>query len=159
MNEQLILSKLEIKKAKEEDWKAILVLLEEAGLAIYMTGKETHKNFYVVQDFKAKNLICCFVIDFEDKTGILKSFAIKKDLQGQGIGKIIANKIPKLAKELGLENVYASSWESPGFWQKTDFNEINEKEATDKYFLKYVNYLETNFPQYTDKRKHFLLKI
>jgi len=150
---------LKIEKAKEENWEEILELLQETGLKAYMTGKENHKSFYIAEEFKTRKLVGCFAIDSKDTSGILKSFAIKKDFQRKGVGKAITSKILALAREIGLKQLYASSWESPGFWAKTKFKEINENETNDKYFLEYVNYLEENFSQYTPQRKHFLLFI
>ncbi|MBI3591276.1 MAG: GNAT family N-acetyltransferase [Candidatus Melainabacteria bacterium] len=150
---------IKIEKATSADWESILQLLEEAELLTSFLGNETYKTFYVIKEPKSKLIICCFSIDFENKTGILKSYAIKKDFQGKGIGKITANKIPTLAKELGLTKIYATSWEAPGFWRKTLFKEINTTKSKDNYFLKYANHLETKFPRFLKQMKHFVLNI
>lgn len=159
MDTQSLQKQLKIEKASSNDWTIILELLNETGLADWLTGNENYKNFYVVKETSKNNIIGCFAIDYENKTGILKSFAIRKELQGTGLGKHIANKVTDIARRLGLKKVYASSWEAPGFWKKTNFEEVNPKESKDTFFLTYVNYLEKNFPQFSKNRKHFVLNI
>lgn len=148
---------IKIEKAGQKDWEHILQLLSETGLKNYFSGSESYNTFFVVRD--NNKLICCFSLDIENKIAILKSFAIKQDLQGKGVGKLITNQIPQLAKKTGIKRIYASSWESPGFWRKTPFKEINSKDSKDQYFLNYVLFLEKAFPQYSLDRKHFLLQV
>ena len=113
----------------------------------------------MVKNNADNHLICCFAIDSENKVGILKSFAIKKELQGKGIGKIIVSKIPGLAKDLKLEKLYAASWEAPDFWEKTIFKKLGLSESKDDYFLNYASYLVKNFSQYSKQTRHFILEI
>lgn len=151
----IILNNLRFEKAKEKDWNEILGLLEETNLIDRISGNGNHENFYTV---KAQGkLVCCFAIFHKNNIGILKSFGIRKEYQGQGIGKIIANQLPDLIKTIGINRLYAASWEAPGFWRKTNFKEVNPKESKDTFFLIYVNYLEKNFPQFSRNRKHFVL--
>ena len=151
--------KLTIEKATQADWELVLQILEEAGLKTYFTGNENFRTFYTVKNPETKELICCFAIDYEKDIGILKSFAVKKELHGKGLGKIIVSKISDPAKRLGLKKLYATSWEAPNFWRKVDFIEIDPQDSTDNYYLKYIKDLEKRFPQYTETRKHFLLVI
>jgi N-acetylglutamate synthase-like GNAT family acetyltransferase len=157
MKNELLQDKLKIEKAKKEDWDEILILLEETNLIDRVSGNGNYENFYSVkiQD----KIICCFAIFYKDNIGILKSFGIKKDLQGQGIGKKIVNKLPELIKSIGLNKLYAASWEAPEFWEKAGFQEINFNESKDDYFLKYSDYLEKNYPQFAKTRKYFILRL
>ena len=155
MKNELLLDDLKIKKANKEDWNEILNLLKEVNLIDRILGNGHYKSFYVVKD--TKQIICCFAIFHEINIGILKSFGIKKEYQGQGIGKKIINKLPELMKNLGLNKLYAASWEAPGFWGKAGFKEINFTESHDNYFLQYADYLEKNYPQFSATRKYFIL--
>lgn len=146
-----------IQKAKESDWQNILVLLGEAGLREYLPNENFNENFYVL--YEGENLVCTFVVDFENDIGVLKSFAVSKSVQGKGIGKKVANKMDFVAKDFKLSKLYATSWEAPEFWKKTIFKEINEDEASDIYFIKYVKDIKDRFPQYSPEMKHFLLTV
>ena len=149
---------LTINKAKEEDWKEILDLLEEANLIDRISGNGTFNSFFTIRDTD-KRIISCFAINQDNDIGILKSFAVRKNLRGLGIGKNIVERISVLAKDIGLKKLYAASWEAPGFWIKTSFKEINPFDSSDKFFTKYRNYLEKNYIQFADTRKYFLLTL
>ena len=159
MDELLTISQLKIEKAKEEDWKSILQLLEETDLTFWFTGNENHNNFYVVKEPQINKIICCFSIEYENDIGVLKSFAIPKELQGRGIGKYIANKTPELCKALGVKKLYAASMEAPSFWVKTVFKEIKYDQINDEYFLKYLNNYCHRVPDYFNKTHYFMTLI
>lgn len=149
---------INIQKAKENDWRQILNLLEESGLREYLPDEKFNANFFVLYD-EDDNLICTFTVDFQNDVGVLKSFAVSKIVQGKGIGKKVANEMDKIVKGLGLRKLYASSWEAPEFWKKTIFKEIDKNENSDLYFKDYKDSIDKRFPEYTESTKHFLLQI
>ncbi len=159
MNNRLDLNKLIVQKANSNYLKSVKELLKEAGLDFWIPNDETYKNFYVVIDKNTNSTIGCFAIDFENKTGILKSFAIKKNLQGHGIGKYLVNEIPRLCKILNIEELFAASREAPSFWKKTIFKEIELSEIKNAYYLQYSEYLKIKAPEEFDETKIFYLKI
>jgi len=150
------LKNFKFEKATESNWQDILNLLSSAAPIENFTSLESYKNFFIVKD--QGNIICCFAIDYENDIGILKSFAISKELQGKGVGKLIANKIDEVAKALKVKKLYATSWEAPDFWRKTNFKEISEIVGKDKFFIIYLNSLKTRYPQFLEDMKHFLLE-
>ena len=126
MQNELLQDNLKIEPAAEKDWLEILKLLEENDLTFWFTGNESSKNFYIGKDPENKRIICCFSIEFENTIGILKSFAISKELHGKGIGKhIVNNNLERLGQQLGIKKLYAASIEAPQFWAKTIFKEID----------------------------------
>ena len=157
MQNEVLQDNLKIERANKENLDEIMGLLKEANLLDYTPNNENYKSFYLIKS--DKNIICCFALDTESDIALLKSFGIKKELRGKGIGKSIVNKLPKLGKKLGLKKIYAVSWEAPEFWEKVGFDEINPTDSKDNYFLSYVDYLEKKFPQYTNSRKHFVLGL
>ncbi|MBI2995185.1 MAG: GNAT family N-acetyltransferase [Candidatus Melainabacteria bacterium] len=159
MNLELLTNNLVIEKASQSDWKSILKLLEETRLTRWFSGKENYKNFFVIKDSSDNNSICCFAIEFENKIGILKSFAVRKDLQGKGIGKFITNKIPEICKKLGIRKLYAASSESPDFWRKTIFKEVQTNEIKEPYAVQYINFIKSSFPKEFQCSHFFLLVL
>ena len=146
---------LTIEKANSKSLSVVKELLKESGLIFWISNDETYKNFYTITD--KRNIIGCFAIDYENTTGILKSFAIKKDLQGKGIGKKIVSMIPELCKSLKIKDLYAASKEAPDFWRKTLFEEIDLPKVTNDYYLKYSEYLKNKLPEVFDQTKIFYL--
>ncbi len=159
MLEESQVNQYKIQKATEHDWHEILTLLKDTKLAFWLTGKETYHDFYIARDSIKKNIACCFAIYFKGEVGIVKSFAIRTDLQGKGLGKKIANDISNIGEKIGLKEIYACSWEAPRFWTKTNFKEINVELVTNQYYLNYSNYLRDKFPDHYKDIKHFLLEI
>ena len=152
-NEPLL--ELKIEKANKEDWNETIALLKDANLFDYMPKNENHENFYVIKI--DKNIICCFALDVKVDIAILKSYAVKEELRGKGIGKNIANQLPGLGKNLGLKKIYAASWEAGSFWRKAGFKEINLNESTNSCFLEYAHCLEKDYPQFSKKTRYFTL--
>ena len=160
MKNELVTTQLKVEPAGEKDWLEILQLLEENDLIFWFTGNESSKNFYIAKDPKNKKIICCFAIEFENTIGILKSFAISKELQGKGIGKYIVNSnLERLCRQLGIKKLYAASIEAPQFWAKTIFQEIKRSEIKDDYFFKYLNNFSDKVINYFEKTHYFLLSI
>ncbi len=150
---------IRIEKATKDEWESILGLLDETGSKEYLSGKETYKTFYTTRLNNDTSFVNCFSIEVENNIGILKSFAIKKELQGKGLGKIITTKLTEITRQLALKKLYASSWEAPGFWIKTNLKEIKEESIVDSFFLHYVQSLQKDFPILYRSVKHFVLII
>ena len=160
MGNELLQDKLKIEPASEKDWVEILKLLEENDLIFWFTGNESSKNFYIAKDLENKKIICCFSIECENTIGILKSFAISKELHGKGIGKhIVNNNLERLGQQLGIKKLYAASIEAPQFWTKTIFKEIKRSEIKDDYFFKYLGNFCDKVSNYFEKTHYFLLLI
>lgn len=163
MTDQTILKQLKIQNAHKKDWNEILNILEETSLTRWFTGGENYKNFYIVKDPQttkiSSKILCCFSITTKEDIAILKSFAVRKDFQGKGIGKIIANKTIEIAKKLNAKKIFAASSESPGFWKKTIYTEINLNEIKEPYYLSYVKKIEIKFPTETKRATHYLALI
>ena len=160
MKNELVTTQLKIEPASEKDWLEILQLMEENDLTFWFTGNESSKNFYIAKDSENKKIICCFAIEFENTIGVLKSFAVSKNLQGKGIGKyIVNNNLEGLCQELGIKKLYAASIEAPEFWAKTIFQEIKRSDIKDDYFFKYLNNFCDKVSNYFEKTHYFLLSI
>lgn len=131
---------MEIKKAEEKDWVEILEILRETKLIIWFTGGEDYKKFFVVRDKDSGELICCFQFAIENEVGILRSFGVMPKFQKTGLGKrIVDEKIPSLARSLGIKRLYArgnnvGDFKVNGFWEKTVFKHIKNSEIKDDFF-------------------------
>jgi amino-acid N-acetyltransferase len=68
---------------------------------------------------------------FSPLLGEIRSLAVKKEYQGKGIGKQIVNKLIQEAKELGLKEVLALTYQKD-FFEKLGFVEIPKESIPDK---------------------------
>ena len=158
MNKHITDVQYKIERANEKDWNTILQVLQSEDLTLWFTGKESYKDFYVVRNLFDREVICCFAIDRNNSIGILKSFAVVKKLQGKGIGRKIANMIPNMCEELRLKRLYAVTINTPGFWNKTFFREINLIEVKDGFLLQYLCNFVDKVDQYLRKIHIFLMR-
>lgn len=148
-----------IEKSLKSDWSTILEILEESGLTQWFLGNESYEKFFLVRNEDKNNIICCFSIETNGETGILKSFATRKSLQGKGIGKKVADLLPGLCKDLGIKKLYAASQESPNFWRKTIFKEIKFEEIKNDFFINYLDFFKNHIDNYYACTFYFLIEI
>lgn len=158
MAKVISLSNLEIEKAHNADWELILELLVETNLTQWFTGKERCEDFYLVKNKDLKELIACFAIACENSIGILKSFAVKNNMQKKGIGKFVLSKVPDFAKKLGVKRLYAIS-DIAGFWRKTYFTEIKYSDIKDQMVLEYLNPYIKRIENYFSIAHFFIYKV
>ena len=160
-----ILTTLKVNKARKNDWESILKILNESQMAFWFTGGEDYKIFYLITDENLKETIGCFAFDINGNTGILRSFVLRKNFRGNGIGKYIANFfIPKLAKELNIKDLFLLAdlqepYISCPFWEKTIFTKIDINFIKDKFFKSYLDLDEIKFPDFIETRVPFYLEI
>ena len=165
MEKQIIIHELTVKKAEHIDWNSILDILNETGLSFWLAENEKYDSFYIVNEIETNNSIACFAINKENDIGILKSFGIRKDKQGKGIGKnIINNEIPKLARELKLKKLYLLAdnkepFTSYSFWKKTIFLEKSFNDKFEDFFKIYINEDERLHPDFAKTRSPFCLHL
>ena len=160
MYTNLILDNLKIEKASINDWDEILSLMEETGRTKFFSGKECFESFYLVRDPDSGKIICSFDINTNGYVSILKFLGVKKDFQGNGIGKYIVNKVPQFLKEKGIKMLFASTWEAPKFWKSTIYSEIKTEDVKDPFFREYLNELKTKFPyEYENMLRNFYVNL
>ena len=156
---------LKINKASKDDWETIVEILNESQMTFWFTGGEDYKIYYTVTDESLKQTIGCFAFDINETTGILRSFTLRKNTRGKGIGKhIVSSFIPKIAKELRLKKLFLLSdtqepYVSCPFWEKTIFKKIKINDVKDKFFKAYLDLDEVKFPDFVETRVAFCLDI
>lgn len=153
----------EAKKASANDWEDVLKLLKETNLDLFK-GNENYKDFYLVFD-KNGEPISCFAITKNNEIGILKSFAVSKNIQRKGTGKFIANIIiPEVAKNLGVKILYLlgckkDQFTSYYFWQKTNYKQLEDNKTAEKYFEDYLESVKNKSPEYYFREAAFYMDL
>ncbi len=156
---------LNINKATKTDWVVILEILDESKMTFWFTGGEDYQIFYTITDKSTKKIIGCFAFDVDEGTGILRSFILRKNTRGKGLGKHIANSIvPQIAKELKLKRIFLLSdnqepYVSCPFWERTIFKKTVISNVQDKFFKDYLDLDAIKFPEFLETRVPFYLDI
>ncbi len=125
-----------IRKARSRDIKEIHSLVNSLARSRQMLPRSLHNLYENIRDIivyeKDGQIIgtCSLHVLWEDLAEI-RSLAVKKDERRAGIGKAMVERCMKEAKELGIQRVFALTY-NPGFFKKLGFREINKNELPHK---------------------------
>lgn len=132
-----------IRKAKIEDIKQIQDLINsfaQQDLMLPRSLNELYENirdFWVYEDKKEIAGCCALHICWQDLVEV-KSLAVKKDKQKQGIGSQLLNYCIKEAKELGARKVFVLTYK-PEFFKKFGFKKIKYSALPHKIWAECIN--------------------
>ena len=119
---------MNIRAAKVGDAKEISALITdyaEQDKMLFRSMADIYENirsFYTAESEGKIVGCCCLHIIWEDLAEI-KSLAVDKDYQGQGVGRALVEYTVQQAKELGIRKVFALTLE-PEFFKKSGFETI-----------------------------------
>lgn len=91
---------------------------------------ENIRDFFVFEDNSVIKGVCALHVLWEDLAEI-RSLAVKKEYQKQGIGKNLINKCLQDAKNLGIKRVFTLTY-VPDFFKKLGFIEIDKTKLPHK---------------------------
>ncbi len=121
------MSRLEIRKAREDDLPKIEKLLEEATLPTLAVAE--HLNNYRV----AKNgdtVIGAIGLEVYDGTALLRSAVVSPNEQGKGIGTLLYDTIVKYAKGLGIRRLLLLTNTAEEYFRRRGFRVIDQQSIT-----------------------------
>ena len=123
---------MKIRKAKISDVPVIRELVNyyaELDRMLFRSMADIYENLqtFIVADIDGKVVGCCSLEVAWADLAEIKSLAVHKDYQNQGIGKKIVEEAMQSASEIGVLKVFALTLE-PQFFIKAGF-EIVEKET------------------------------
>ncbi len=129
-----------------EEMKGILdefaregVLLARSRLDLY----ETIRDFVVARDHGELVGLAALHICWID-LGEVRSLAVRKDLQGKGIGRSLVEACLDEARRLGLRRVFALTYR-PGFFARLGFREVEKSELPHKVWQDCIHCI--HFPE------------
>jgi amino-acid N-acetyltransferase len=127
---------LKIRKARIADLKEVHKLINEFARKGEMIPRslnelyEKIRDFLVVEDKGKISGVCALHILWEDLAEV-RSLAVRKELQGKGIGRRLVKECLKEAKALGIKRVFALTYSSD-FFEKLGFKEIDKSDLPQK---------------------------
>ncbi len=127
---------MKIRKAKISDIKAIHKIVNEfarKGEMLPRSLNELYENvrdFYLAEEGEEITGVCALHVLWEDLAEI-RSLAVKKEYQKQGIGKKLVKKCLKETEQLGVKRVFVLTY-IPDFFKKVGFKEIDKSKLPQK---------------------------
>jgi amino-acid N-acetyltransferase len=127
---------LPVRKAKISDIKAVHKLINEFARRGEMIPRslndlyENIRDIFVFDDNGEIKGVCALHILWEDLAEI-RSLAVRKEAQRQGIGGLLIRTSLKEAHKLGIERVFALTYH-PEFFKRFGFSEIDKTRLPQK---------------------------
>ena len=126
-----------IRKARMDDVRQVHTLLQKYADQKLLLGRSIsslydHLRDFVVWDEGDRNIsgVCSLHICWENLAEI-RSLAVKKTGQGQGIGTGLVQTCLREAVEYGITRIFTLTYQ-PGFFRKLGFADIDKKELPHK---------------------------
>lgn len=139
---------LEIAPARLQDVEAMKVILDDyarEGVVLARSRLDLYENIrdFVVawRDGEIVGLSALHICWID--LGEVRSLAVRRDLQGQGIGRALVDACLAEARRLGLRRVFALTYR-PGFFAKLGFGEVEKSQLPHKVWQDCLNCV--NFP-------------
>ncbi|NTU42360.1 MAG: N-acetyltransferase [Nitrospirales bacterium] len=125
-----------LRKIKIADIKQIQKLINDFARKEEMLPRALNELYEGVRDFVVCDYdgeivgVCALRVLWEDLAEV-RSLAVKKEFQGQGIGGMLVKRCLKEAKDLGITRVFALTYQDK-FFKKLGFSDIDKAKLPHK---------------------------
>lgn len=125
-----------VRNAKLSDSSAIADLISVYSQKGIMLAKpietivEGIRNFIVAEN-EGKIVGCCAVSFFSEELAEIRSIAVRDDLRGHGIGKLLVQKAEEILKEEGIKYIFALTMSEP-FFSKAGYRKVDKAKFPQK---------------------------
>jgi amino-acid N-acetyltransferase len=125
-----------IRKARIADVKAIQSLVNDFAKREQMLPRSLNELYESVRDFivyedQGHIIGVCALRIMWDDLGEIRSLAVRPQDQKKGIGKQLVKRCLKEAKEIGLQRVFALTYQ-PLFFKKLGFHDVDKAKLPQK---------------------------
>ncbi|HSL01707.1 MAG TPA: arsenic resistance N-acetyltransferase ArsN2 [Rubrobacteraceae bacterium] len=117
----LLAASIPIEPARPGELPEILALLEECGLP--PDGLGDHLSSTLVARWKGR-VVGSAALELYERTALLRSIAVRRDLRGAGLGGRLTAVTLNLALELGVEEAYLLTETASSFFPRFGFRRI-----------------------------------
>ena len=115
-----------VTKAKTSDLPGIFGLLRDNDLPFEGVAEDP-RNFVVIKD--GPEIIGCAGLEIQGGTGLLRSVAVKKERQGQGLGMTLISSIFNLARNKHIKKLYLLTIDASQFFSRFGFERIERNKV------------------------------
>ncbi len=132
-----------IRKAKIQDIKQIQNLINFFAKQDIMLPRSLNELYENIRDFwvieKNGKIIGCSALHISwDNLAEIKSVAVAKDKQGQGLGKELIDTCIDEAKQLGVKKIFVLTYK-PEFFKKFGFKRVKNSSLPHKIWAECIN--------------------
>jgi amino-acid N-acetyltransferase len=120
---------MSIRRARGEDLRAVLALLEENDLPA--EGATEHLGSFFVAEDERGAIIGVIGLEAYPPMGLLRSLAVERDHRGRGIAAALCERLLRHAREVGLEEIYLLTIDASGYFGRFGFLTIDRKGASE----------------------------
>ncbi|WP_291857057.1 arsenic resistance N-acetyltransferase ArsN2 [Marinilabilia sp.] len=106
---------------KPKDQNGVIALLKENDLPFEDLNFKKHKFRLKME---SDEVIAVCAIEEYGKYGLLRSFSVRKDLQGKGIGKSLYEEVLCSCRNEGINALFLMTTTASGFFEKLGWSEI-----------------------------------
>ena len=145
---------VQIRPAKTADVKAIRELVDSYAAPGQMLSKETVTLYESVQEFivaeEGGQVVGCGALHtlWEDLAEV-RTVAVKKELQKQGIGHQILEAIIKRAREVGVSRIFCLTFQTE-FFSRHGFKEIQGTPVAPDVYKELLRSYDTGVAEFLD---------
>lgn len=115
-----------VTNAKISDLPGIFGLLRDNGLLFEGVAGDL-RNFIVIKE--NQKIIGCAGLEILGRIGLLRSVAVKKERQGQGLGITLISRIFNLARNKNIKKLYLLTTDSSQFFTRFGFEPIERNKV------------------------------
>lgn len=119
-------SKVQIRLAEEQDLGEVIALLKTNNLPHEDVNMQKIK--FILAEVNQKIAGCIGLEQYQDH-GLLRSFAVSKDLQNQGIGSKLFDYFISFCSQQGTRNLHLFTVDAHRFFQSRGFSTIDRDNA------------------------------
>ncbi len=105
--------------------KKVIDLLQESNLPVSDLS-EQKELFALLQNNEVAGT---GGLELFDNCALLRSVAVRKDLQGKGLGKFINRELEKISKQRGIDCIYLLTTTAKDFFSKEGYEAITRDEV------------------------------
>lgn len=147
-----------LRKAKIKDIKQIQALINSYAKKDLMLARSLNELYEGIRDFwvyekNGRILGCCALHVSWDDLAEVKSLAVRKDRQGQGIGKQLVVVCLAEAKDFGVGRVFVLTYQ-PAFFTRFGFKRVRHDALPHKVWAECIN-----CPKFPNCQEISLLKV
>ena len=109
-----------ISPAQPADFRALRVLLKEAGLPVADLTKDHFKNFFVAST--TSGIAGLIGLESFGETGLLRSLVVDKSCRGFGLGHSLVGELERIATDRGIAEIWLLTIDADQFFTQLGYS-------------------------------------
>ena len=122
-----------VRDAKQNDWKSVRQLLDQAGLPVADLGPEQLEDFLVAERFLIGQAETLGIIGLQrfNQVGLLRSLVVSQEDRKSGLGKRLVSAIEANACCRGVKDLWLLTIDAERFFESVGYKMMSRESAPD----------------------------